>query len=62
MLTVSCREVGIDCDYVCEGETEGIFTPTSAITAISKIGKIIFIISLYPSIFILFGFDYYSHN
>ena len=22
MLTVSCREVGMDCDYVCEGETE----------------------------------------
>jgi predicted small metal-binding protein len=22
MLTVSCREVGMDCDYVCKGETE----------------------------------------
>ena len=22
MLTVSCREVGMDCDYVCRGETE----------------------------------------
>jgi predicted small metal-binding protein len=22
MLTVSCREVGVDCDYVAKGETE----------------------------------------
>ncbi len=22
MLNVSCREVGMDCDYVCKGETE----------------------------------------
>jgi predicted small metal-binding protein len=22
MLTVSCREVGMDCDHVCKGETE----------------------------------------
>ena len=22
MLTVSCREVSVDCDYVCKGETE----------------------------------------
>jgi predicted small metal-binding protein len=22
MLTVSCREVGMDCDYVCKGETK----------------------------------------
>jgi predicted small metal-binding protein len=22
MLTVSCREVGMDCDYVCKGETQ----------------------------------------
>ena len=22
MLTVSCREVGMNCDYVCKGETE----------------------------------------
>ena len=22
MLTVSCRDVGMDCDYVCKGETE----------------------------------------
>ena len=22
MLTGSCREVGMDCDYVCKGETE----------------------------------------
>jgi Protein of unknown function (DUF1059) len=22
MLTVSCREVGMDCNYVCKGETE----------------------------------------
>jgi predicted small metal-binding protein len=22
MLTVSCREVGLDCDYVAKGETE----------------------------------------
>jgi predicted small metal-binding protein len=22
MLTVSCREVSMDCDYVCKGETE----------------------------------------
>ncbi len=22
MLTVSCREVGIDCNYICKGETE----------------------------------------
>jgi predicted small metal-binding protein len=22
MLSVSCREVGMDCDYVCKGETE----------------------------------------
>src|SRR5919202_989559 len=22
MLTVSCRDVGVDCDYVCKGETE----------------------------------------
>jgi len=22
MLTVSCRDVGKDCDYVCKGETE----------------------------------------
>jgi predicted small metal-binding protein len=22
MLAVSCREVGMDCDYVCKGETE----------------------------------------
>ncbi len=22
MLTVSCREVGMDCDYVCKDETE----------------------------------------
>ena len=21
-LTVSCREVGMDCDYICKGETE----------------------------------------
>jgi predicted small metal-binding protein len=22
MLTASCREVGMDCDYVCKSETE----------------------------------------
>ncbi len=22
MLTVSCRDVGMDCDYICKGETE----------------------------------------
>ena len=22
MLTASCRDVGMDCDYVCKGETE----------------------------------------
>jgi predicted small metal-binding protein len=22
MLTVSCRDVGMDCDYVCKDETE----------------------------------------
>jgi predicted small metal-binding protein len=22
MLNVSCREVGMDCDYVCKGQTE----------------------------------------
>ncbi|HZC50820.1 MAG TPA: DUF1059 domain-containing protein [Nitrososphaeraceae archaeon] len=22
MLTVSCREVGVDCDYIAKGETE----------------------------------------
>jgi len=22
MLTVSCRDVGKDCDYICKGETE----------------------------------------
>ena len=22
MLTISCREVGMDCDYVCKGKTK----------------------------------------
>lgn len=22
MLTISCRDVGMDCDYVCRGKTE----------------------------------------
>ena len=38
MLTVSCREVGMDCDYVCKGETEEEIMKTAEEHAIKDHG------------------------